>query len=414
MADYLYLIHTTSGYYLGKQSSDSHYWYLTEHHGSNSLERSWSKTTSSDNFSHSLENQWALAIRAYGMQASLTKFIKSASIQPLDPIYEKIKKSVNAKFKAEAGLPSLWDWLCQSFGVGNLEVTEALAIMLLPKANETVHNLKVDFLSPWPKNGITQKWVKETALNSLMLNREIYVNLTAWRQMTDAEKGKDPVMTSLRKALRHEKVSQVLGEVITRQISLDQGIEALSQSKAQYLQWLKTNASQISDGLSNTGYAQLNAAQRARYQEAIVNWYNKAHGVVRLWNDSINEALAPTVQNYYKRKIAMEFQTAYVASGKSEGELNMSNYMRTESIFKLWSFFNDANVWDQFYAEQMSIWYGSKFGALQLISKDQDEFGNYAFGRPGLMKGDRIRELFTSPDPNLEDRVHTFEQMTIF
>ena len=41
------------------------------------------------------------------MHASLVKFIKSASIQPLDPIYEKIKKSVNAKFKAEAGLPSL-------------------------------------------------------------------------------------------------------------------------------------------------------------------------------------------------------------------------------------------------------------------------------------------------------------------
>ena len=54
--------------------------------------------------------------------------------------------------------------------------------------------------------------------------------------MTDAEKGKDPIMTSLRRALRNEKVSKVLGEVITRQISLDQGIEALSGSKAQYLQ----------------------------------------------------------------------------------------------------------------------------------------------------------------------------------
>lgn len=63
----------------------------------------------------------------------------------------------------------------------------------------------------------------------------------------------------------------------------------------------------------------------------------------------------------------------------------------------------------------MSIWYGGKFGALEKIGEGPNEFGHYAFGRPGITndKGLMIT-LFTSPDPNLEDRVHTFEQMTIF
>jgi hypothetical protein len=63
----------------------------------------------------------------------------------------------------------------------------------------------------------------------------------------------------------------------------------------------------------------------------------------------------------------------------------------------------------------MSIEYGGKFGALQQINKLPDEFGKYAFGRPNIVDDNgQMITLFTSPDPNLEDRVLTFEQMTIF
>lgn len=63
----------------------------------------------------------------------------------------------------------------------------------------------------------------------------------------------------------------------------------------------------------------------------------------------------------------------------------------------------------------MSIEYGGKFGALQKINKLPDAFGKYAFGRPNIVDDNgQMIKLFTSPDPNLEDRIHTFEQMTIF
>jgi hypothetical protein len=63
----------------------------------------------------------------------------------------------------------------------------------------------------------------------------------------------------------------------------------------------------------------------------------------------------------------------------------------------------------------MSIYYGRLFGPLVKINKLPDAFGDYAFGRPNIVDDNgQMIKLFTSLDPNLEDRVHTFEQMTIF
>lgn len=143
------------------------------------------------------------------------------------------------------------------------------------------------------------------------------------------------------------------------------------------------------------------------YQPLISDWYKRTHFNIGFTPDK-------NIDTYYKELKQAIHKQFLKDLDQNKNATNIMEVMYNSSVLSTQWPFIQSN-WQKFYDQQMSIWYGGKYGALQTIGEGPNEFGHYAFGRPGITndKGLMIT-LFTSPDPNLEDRVHTFEQMTIY
>ena len=431
--DYLYLIQTGTGYYIGKQAaSNSKNWYLTEHHGFNALKRLWGESASQERFSSSLENQWAQNIKEKGMKNSSETFILYAHKEALAGISDALQTSVNKKSPAN-GVVTLWEWLFNTFGVNSLGLTEALAILVLPQSvastGKMVHNLKVDFFRPWPNNGVNKEWIKTTVLGydakeqkftgklgRAVKAREVYVNLVSWANFVKGKEFKkvipENIQNSLKGALDNDKVLNALAKTLVQPDLLDK-VLSKNPSKAIYRTWLEENKQSIVQGLKNRKEAKLLLDDSSAYQQAFIDWYQGYQGnILNFWTtNATNDIKLSSVQKYYKKRIAEKFQNEFE---KIKGTYSSkSKKLKNCAAFKDWTYIH--NNWSKFYREQMSIHYGQQFGGLVKISDTPNEFDEYEFGREKLLdKKGNIRVLFTSSMSEMSDEVKSDLQMTIY
>ena len=375
-----------------------------------------------------LESSWAKQVRTTGFKDS--KYIKSLGTIEMSGVISQLQSSMPKQESSFSLSP--FSWLEKVWNQPDFEVAEALCIMLAAKT-DMMHNTQIDFLSR-PGGNVNSIWVQETALSKKEFERKIgqhEINipkdLYIYRSLKNEIDKKNHVIWDI---LLHPKVADLLSWRIK-----DKELE-IWQSEKGKKDFIKANSrllgEQAAADLYNNFLITLNTrkpteikkqwiamqqnikesipatiAEIDYYQPLISDWYKRTHFNISFTPD-INIG---TYYNELKQAIHKQFLKDLE---QNKNATNIMEAMYSNSILSIqWPFIQSK--WQQFYDQQMSIEYGGKFGALQQINKLPDAFGEYAFGRPNIVDDNgQMIKLFTSPDPNLEDRVHTFEQMTIF
>lgn len=434
---WLYKIVTTDGVYIGKDSTGSG-WYMKQHHILNTFNKmikmnlanaeSNNANEADTKAVETLEAAWAKDVYTKGFLNS--SYIQSLGTMQMSNVISEIQNSMPLKSRKYSLTP--FAWLEKIWRQPDFEVAEALAIMLTSKTAPKMHNTQVDFLSR-PGGNVTSTWSLNTALGKDEFKRkisqvqiEIPDKLQFYRTIDNKV---DKEVKMVWEALLHPKVAkQIVWHINKKEIEIWEdeenkqkfiqqnskfyGKEGATNLYTQLLTALKTRKlteiqkQWLSMQPTKTEAFTVLVNELAYYQPLIQNWYKNTTLQLNFHPDrQLNE-----YYNSLKRTIHKQFVVDFKANQDSE---NIRDTMLNNSVLATkWSFLKTN--WNRFYAEQMSIYYGSKYGALVRLSDEPTEFGEYAFGRPKILNSEGTpKELFTAYDPDFI-ATDEAENMTIF
>ena len=144
----IYWIRTRTGLYVGKWSRTD------KDHMQYHLDRASFFMDKSSNVTNAWEVQWQDDIINNGLhdshfiESTYTEdesIIKSRILESFNPIIAEYNKKINPEVPKTSA--DLFNFICNTWGVGELEALEALCILLAAKDNSDLLNLQVDFLT---------------------------------------------------------------------------------------------------------------------------------------------------------------------------------------------------------------------------------------------------------------------------
>lgn len=357
-----------------------------------------------------LENDWLTHVQQYGFNPE-KKFIREVGYINQTDLQGW---AYDSTFMFGDQRKSLGVYLQFAWGRDELSYIEAMVIMSAAWHKEKIHNTQVDFLGK-KKSGLTRADIKgmiteKAFVTSLQKNNIALEEAIAHYKIVNKipESGFIDELTS--EILKNVEVIQRIDQSLTDWIVLTRSVRNAKKKDTEEYKRKVDIKNQVLDAITKKKSIQI---------DEWLNLPERLSAATQYWLTKHEPPTIPldTAKQYdsYKtnitNKIAKLFQS-YCKSTFDRPEYDSFSKTLCEGPFKNWPYIQKN--WDQFYAEQMSIYYGNLFGALTKISNTTNNFQEYEFGRPHLKKEDRIRVLFTSPDPSEKDRVHTPEQMTIY
>lgn len=429
--DYLYYLITPKGLYVGKLKNDK----PVEDH----TRRLWKKFSAvlnvkdadneTDNVVNSdpnaliqLETDWLKHVLQKGFHwEGNNAFITSAGVAPAATFAGIPKEMGVFKEGTVVAGDSVFTWLQKIWNKQFYEIVEALLIMLAAK-DYSIHNTKIDFL-PYPAGVIDPSDTTQIFLAEKTFASKIKTNLAKLPRVTknytfssniDYNKAHPLLQYIFTQSKERNEVMQVIAWKTQKQVQKTTKAKNTKINKREEEQTKKTYITGLHKAFSGEKVTIIRDSLHqlaSLLSEYTLKWYN---------NTKFSKTSFTAQHDNYtgysrivKNKIANLFQKEFESITGVYGYAPKSEILK-KGVFKKWTYI--TTNWYQFYAEQLSIHYGQKFGPLQVINQGWTEFGDYAyeFGRPKLKKGDNIRVLFTSITPEIEDDVHKVEFMTIY
>lgn len=408
----IYKIKTKNGIYYGKLAGKTP---LVSH-----LERLWTKfkptlAPSNNDTSASktlfdedlaaigqLENDWLTHVQQYGFNPE-NKFIQEVGYINQTDLQGW---AYDSTFMFGDQRKSLGVYLQFAWGRDELSYIEAMVIMSAAWHKEKIHNTQVDFLGK-KKSGLKRADIKgmitkDAFTNSLKKNNRAIEEAIAYYKVINnlPKSGFIDELTS--EILQNVDVIQRIDQSLTDWIVLTRSVRNAKKKDTEEYKRKVEIKNQVLDAITKKKSIQadewLNLPERL--SAATQDWLTQ-HTPPEIPSDTVRQY--DSYKTNITNKIAKLFQS-YCESTFDPSNYNSFSKTLRKGPFQNWPYIQ--NHWAQFYAEQMSIYYGRLFGPLVKISDTPNEQGEYEFGRPRLKRRDHIRHLFTALESDIEEDVH--------
>lgn len=410
----IYKMKTPKGIYYGKLAGTTP---LVSH-----LERLWKKfestlASSSKDTSASktlfdedlaaigqLEQEWLAHVQKNGFNPE-NKFIEEVGYINQTALHSWAYSST---FMLGETRKKLGSYLQFAWGRDELSYIEAMVIMSAAWHNINIHNTQIDFLGR-KNSGLNRAdintMISENAFtNSLKKNNSAIEEAIAYYNVkvnNNAPKSKSiDELTS--KVLQNAKVIRSIDKSLTDWIVFTRSVRNTKNKDTEEYKRKVDIKNQVLDAVTKKKSIQVNewANLAKSLSEATKTWLTR-HKPPEIPSDTARQ------YDSYKKNITNKI--AKLFQSYCESTFDPSNYNSFSKTLKKGPFQNWPYIqrnWWQFYAEQMSIYYGRLFGPLVKISDTPNEWGEYEFGRSRLKRGKHIRRLFTALESDIEDNVH--------
>lgn len=349
-----------------------------------------------------LEQEWLAHVQKNGFNPE-NKFIKEVGYINQTALHSWAYSST---FMLEGKRKSLGSYLQFAWGRDALSYIEAMVIMSAAWHNIKIHNTQIDFLgrksSGLKRSDIRTMISQDAFTNSLKKNNIAIEEAIAHYNVTiDPSKDK-PIDKLTSEILKDAQVIQSIDQSLTDWIVLTRSVRNTKNKDNEEYKRKVDIKNQVLDAVTKQKSIQVNewVNLSKRLSAATKHWLTK-HTPPEIPSDTARQydAYKTNITN----KIAKLFQS-YCESTFDPSNYNSFSKTLKKGPFQNWPYIQQN--WWQFYAEQMSIYYGRLFGPLVKISDTPNEWGEYEFGRSRLKRGKQIRHLFTALESDIKDDVH--------